>query len=63
MSNGDLIEIAVEVIAETPKAMLINDGKFEVWIPRSQIKDYCEEKGKVTSIFITEWLATEKGLI
>ena len=63
MSDGDLIEIEVEVVAETPKAMLVNDGKKEVWIPRSQIKDYCEEKGKVTSIFITEWLATEKGLI
>lgn len=63
MSDGDLIEIAVDVVAETQKAMLVNDGKQDVWIPRSQIKDYCEEKGKVTSIFITEWLATEKGLI
>ncbi len=61
------IEIAVEVRAETPKALLIFDGKTEVWIPKSQIKDQCEEKGlfgtKITSIFITEWLATEKGLI
>lgn len=57
------IEIAVEVRAETAKAMLIFDGKTEVWIPKSQIKDQCEEKGVITSIFITEWLATEKGLI
>jgi len=63
MSDGDLIEIDVEVVAETPKAMLITDGKKEVWIPRSQIKDYSEESGKVTSIFLTEWMATEKGLI
>jgi len=41
----------------------VTDGDKQVWIPRSQIHDYCEEKGKVTSIFITEWLATEKGLI
>ena len=57
------IEIAVEVRAETAKALLIFDGKTEVWIPKSQIKDQCEEKGVITSIFITEWLANEKGLI
>lgn len=63
MSDGDLVEIDVEVIAETGKAMLVNDGEKQVWIPISQIKDQCEENGKITSIFITEWLATEKGLI
>lgn len=57
------VEIAVEVQAETPKALLVNDGINEVWIPRSQIKDQCEEKGVISSIFITEWLAKEKGLI
>lgn len=57
------IEIACEVRLETPKALKIFDGKTEVWIPKSQIKDQCEEKGIITSIFITEWLANEKGLI
>lgn len=63
MSSGDHIEVAVEVVAQTAKAWLVTDGVQQVWIPRSQIHDYCEEKGKITSIFITEWLATEKGLI
>lgn len=57
------IEISVEVRAETPKALLVFDGNAEVWIARSQIHDQCEEKGQITSIFITEWLATQKGLI
>ncbi len=61
------IEIACEVRARTTKALLIFDGKTEVWIPLSQISDYTEERDfvgvKITSIFITEWLATEKGLI
>jgi hypothetical protein len=57
------VEIACEVRAETEKAILIFDGVNTVWIPRSQIKDECEEKGVITSIFITEWLANEKGLI
>lgn len=57
------IEIAVEVRAETPKALLVFDGKTEVWIPKSQIHDQGEDKGQITSIFITEWLATQKGLL
>ena len=57
------IEIAVEVRVETDKALLVFDGVNEAWIPKSQIKDQCEEKGQITSIFISEWLAGETGLI
>lgn len=57
------VEIACEVVAQTPKALLIFDGKQKVWIPRSQITDECEGKNGIESIFISEWLATEKGLI
>lgn len=58
------IEIEVEVRAETPKALLVFDGKTEAWVPKSQILDQCEnEMGTITSIFISEWLATEKGLV
>lgn len=58
------VEIEVEVRAETAKAILVFDGRTEVWIPRSQIRDQCEnDLGAITSIFISEWLATEKGLL
>jgi|GEM_PF-1482220 len=43
MSND--VEIAVEVRAETDKALLVFDGAREVWIPKSQIRDQCEEDG------------------
>lgn len=62
MSSPKDIEIEVEVRVETDKALLIYDGKTECWIPKSQINDQCEENGKITSIFISEWLAGEKGL-
>lgn len=38
------IEIACEVRARTTKALLIFDGKVEVWVPWSQISDYTEER-------------------
>lgn len=57
------IEIAVEIRAESERAYLVFDGKTQAWVPKSQITDYCEEQGVITSIFISEWLATEKGLI
>jgi len=57
------IEIAIEVRARTPKALLVFDGKIECWIPRSQITDYSGDEDSPDTIFISEWLAGEKGLI
>lgn len=59
------VEIDVTVKARTEKALLVYDGKTEVWIPRSMISDYspdtCEDF-EITSLFLPEWFATEKGL-
>ena len=64
MSRPDeFVEIAVEVRVKTAKAWLCFDGKTEAWIPLSQIDDYCENKGKVTTIFVAQWIAHEKGFI
>ncbi len=66
------VEINVEVKVETPKAYLVKvedcpGGEKEEWVPKSQVSDYCEEfkNGKeiITSLFIPEWLALEKGFI
>ena len=59
------VEIAVVITRETEKAYLVNFGAPElVWVPKSQINDYVEEDdGRISSIFIPEWLAKEKGMI
>jgi len=57
------IEIAIEVKARTDRALLVTDGKVECWIPRSQISDYVGDADSPETIFISEWLAGEKGLI
>jgi hypothetical protein len=68
-SGGEPVEIAVVVKRTTDKAILVNHGiRDEVWIPKSQISDWTDgpdnEPGEGTSsIFIPEWLATEKGMV
>ena len=61
------VEIEVQVRAQTKAAILIYDGKTECWIPKSQITDFTGEGDEpdmtTTGIFISEWLAGEKGLI
>lgn len=58
------VEVTCFVKVETDAAYLINDGKNEVWIPKSQVTDSSEDnKGNIMSIFIPLWLATEKGLV
>ncbi len=67
MKKSADIEIAVQVRTVTEKAMLVSgDGETYVWVPKSQIADWSgsEELGaKVETIFLPEWLATEKGLV
>lgn len=59
------VEIAIDIKAMTEKAILIYDGDREVWIPLSQVTDYTDEieVGASITIFISEWLANEKGLL
>lgn len=63
------IEVACIVKAVTEKAILIDHGgKATVWIPKSQVTDWCDGPDDqpglgTTSIFISEWLAGEKGIL
>jgi hypothetical protein len=58
------VELQCVIKHQTDKAWLINANDTDAWIPKSQISDYVEERdGTISAIFISEWLATEKGLI
>ena len=68
MNNNELVEICATFIAETDKAVLINDGSDEnenTWVPKSQCEGLPEEMEEGGSYIFTmsEWIATEKGLI
>lgn len=67
--TGRMIEIEVEVKRSTTLALLVETDKTltDVWVPKSVIDDYTSTSGElditVTSIFVPEWMATEKGLV
>ena len=53
-----------EVLRETDKALLLEVGDKEAWVPKSHIADadqYAEGDQDLT-ISVTEWIAREKGL-
>lgn len=59
------VEIEGKVRRETDKAYLFDFGAKEpVWVPKSQISDESDpDDNGIISIFIPEWLATEKGMV
>jgi len=59
-TGKNYIEIAVEVIAETDKALRVTDGDVTAWVPKSQIEDDDREH---STILIPEWLAVEKEFV
>ncbi len=62
------LKIKVTSTSKTDLALLVNDGKKEVWVPRSQIVEIIEEPigpmnmMGVVAIVVPDWVATEKGL-
>ncbi len=48
-----------KVVATTEKAYLLDIGGKEMWMPRS----HCELDEETHTAFLTDWIATQKGLI
>jgi hypothetical protein len=68
MARGETVEVFATYLAETDQAVLIDDGSNpdeNTWVPKSQITDMEDEmeEGESYSFTMTEWIATEKGLI
>ena len=61
MTKSDLIDLELDILAETDKAVKVFDGKTDAWLPKSQVE--IERKGKYGAIVtLPAWLATDKGL-
>lgn len=61
--SDDEVTVDVTIRHQTDKAILAYDGKREVWVPKSQIRDLKMGKAKTAQITIPEWLAKDKGLV
>lgn len=63
--NDEKIEVAVTFKHITDRAVLVNDGDKDVWLPLSQVEyDFCDtEPGEAIEIVVPEWIAKDKGLI
>ena len=63
--DPEMIDVTVTFKHITDRAVLVNDGDKDVWLPLSQI-DYSfldPEPGDTLELLVPEWLAKEKGLI
>lgn len=63
MNTSHAVEIYAEIKKETDKGLLVFDGEQQVWLPKSQIEFNEPNKNFETSIWIPEWLATQKGIV
>jgi len=64
--EAEKVEVGVTMKRETDRAILINDGDHDIWLPKSQ----CEveggqypEAGETFNLMVADWLAKDKGLI
>lgn len=57
-------ELAAEVLKKTDKAIFVNDGTVNAWIPLSLIETDDEiEVGRTITVLVPEWLGTDKGFV
>lgn len=63
--RSDLIDITVQRLHETEKAVLVTDSIPEkgVWLAKSMIEIEPSVVGGLFTVTMPEWLALEKGLI
>ena len=60
--KAGMFEITGTVVAQTAKAIRINDGAELQWLPKSKIKMENNADGTV-AVCMPEWLAREKGYV
>lgn len=63
--KSDLIDITMQLHAETSKAVLVSDDGDKtkaIWLPLSQVEIDRKADG-VVIVTMPEWLATQRGLV
>jgi hypothetical protein len=65
MMRSNVIDITVQKLHETDRAVLVTDSIPEkgVWLSKSLIEIEASATGGLYEVTLPEWLAQEKGLI
>jgi hypothetical protein len=63
MTMPRTVEIVAGLLWETARAILVDDGTNQFWLPKSQIEYTDPDKYDVIIVTMPEWLAKEKDLI
>ena len=61
--KSDLVDIQVEVIHTTDRAVLVDDGDRRVWLPLAQVELGPIGPRRGATVTMPEWLAIEKELV
>jgi hypothetical protein len=56
--RSDLVDLEVEIVHQTERAVLVDDGRVKVWLPKAVVE--LNEDGTIT---LPEAVAFEKGLL
>ena len=56
--SDEVVEISAELVRESDKAFLLNDGDGERWVPKSKVNWIGKALWEMP-----EWLAKDKGFI
>ena len=61
----EMIDVTVIFKRITDRAVLVNDGDKDIWLPLSQVDyHFCDpEPGDTLELLVPEWLAKEKGML
>lgn len=55
--------VITDVAKQTAKAIMVEVGEYQVWLPKSQASIYKHKDTGWLSVYIPIWLAKDKGLL
>lgn len=61
--KSDLVDIEVEIIHTTERAVLVSDGSRRAWLPLAQVEVGPVGPRRGATVTLPEWLAIEKELL
>lgn len=62
MTKSKLVDLELDLIHETSKAIMVTDGKVECWLPKSLIEMEETTVANRYTVTLPRYIAEERGL-